>query len=37
MKYEDIAESMFKELYKLKTGESIVLKTVDKITMCKCS
>jgi N-acetylmuramic acid 6-phosphate etherase len=31
MMYEDIAESMFKELYELKAGESIVLKTVGKI------
>jgi N-acetylmuramic acid 6-phosphate etherase len=31
LKYEDIAEKMFKELYKLMPGESIVTKTIDKI------
>ena len=29
--YEEIAQNMFKELYKLVPGESIVLKTVDQI------
>ena len=33
VKYEDIAEAMFDVLYKLKTGESIVLKTVDRLVL----